>query len=65
MGLTSGSVVTTLIVINAVIFFLMRFSPTLREMIYEWGAMQTRAVLHGHIWRLFIAHHTPNTNPAK
>ncbi|MFQ5490259.1 MAG: rhomboid family intramembrane serine protease [Phycisphaerae bacterium] len=45
------SIVTTLIVINVAIWFL--FQPT--TALYRLMAMQTQAVLHGQIWRLFTA----------
>lgn len=53
--LIGGSIVTTLITINVAIYVVTRFSPTLEQYFYELGAMQTRAVLKGHVWRLFTA----------
>ena len=50
-----GSIVTTLITINVAIYILARLSSTLEELIYGLGAMQARAVMEGHIWRLFTA----------
>lgn len=53
--LIGGSIVTTLIVINVVIYVLAQLSTTAEHYFYELGAMQARAVLNGHIWRLFTA----------
>lgn len=53
--LIRGSIVTTLIVINVVVFFVGAFSPTLDLWIKGLGAMQTYAVLRGEVWRLITA----------
>lgn len=53
--LIGGSIVTTLIVINVGIYVIAHFSPTLKDYFFELGAMQARAVMHGHLWRLFTA----------
>lgn len=51
-GATGGrSIVTTLIIINVAVHLLASIAP----MIYEYGAMQGRAVLHGQVWRLVTA----------
>jgi len=49
----SRSVVTTLIVVNVAIYVF--GSLTGNGLLYEWGAMQTRAVMHGQVWRLVTA----------
>ncbi|MFQ5463940.1 MAG: rhomboid family intramembrane serine protease [Phycisphaerae bacterium] len=53
--LLGGSIVTTLIAVNAGIFLLQSFSPSLDSSIFQFGAMQGRAVVHGQIWRLLTA----------
>jgi membrane associated rhomboid family serine protease len=53
--LAGRSIVTILIVINVAIYVLASFSPALGESVYGFGAMQTRAVLHGQVWRLITA----------
>ena len=53
--LIGGSVVTTLIVINIVIYVLAKLGPAMGEWIYGNGAMQAQAVLRGQVWRLFTA----------
>lgn len=54
-GRTGQSIVTVLIVINAVVYALGALSPTLRDLIYGLGAMQSKAVLQGQVWRLITA----------
>ena len=49
------SIVTTLIVINVVIYVIPEFIPAIGNSIYRLGAMQGGAVLHGQIWRLITA----------
>ncbi len=49
------SIVTTLIVINVVIYLLGIFSPTLGRYLFGLGAMQTEAVMGGQVWRLITA----------
>ena len=49
------SIVTVLIVVNVTVFVLGGFEPSLRATIERIGAMQTSAVMHGQIWRLFTA----------
>ncbi len=44
-----------LIVVNVLIFGLCAFSPALRVRIYEFGAMQSLAVVRGQWWRLLTA----------
>lgn len=53
--LIRDSIVTTLIVVNVVIFVLGAVHPTLRYLTYGLGAMQGEAVLHGQLWRLVTA----------
>ncbi len=53
--LIRGSVVTTLIAVNVGVYVLGALSPALAGRIFEFGAMQTSAVMHGQIWRLFTA----------
>lgn len=49
------SIVTTLIIINVVIYVLATLGPALERVLYDYGAMQARAVLHGQLWRLITA----------
>jgi membrane associated rhomboid family serine protease len=49
------SIVTVLIVVNVGIWFLQQQSPHWNGVIYGLGALQTAAVVHGEIWRLFTA----------
>jgi membrane associated rhomboid family serine protease len=49
------SIVTTLIIINVAVHFLASIAPNLGIWIYDYGAMQGRAVLHGQVWRLITA----------
>ena len=53
------SIVTILIVINVAVYVLGNLGPSLEKMIYGFGAMETRAVMHGPIWRLFTAPYLP------
>lgn len=53
--LLGGSVVYTLIAINAGIFLLSNISDSAGDLIYNLGAMQTLAVMKGQVWRLFTA----------
>jgi membrane associated rhomboid family serine protease len=53
--LIQGSVVTTLIAINVVVFLLAAINPKLQELIYGFGVMQAEAVMHGQVWRLVTA----------
>jgi len=53
--LVGGSIVTTLIVINVVIYVLASLSAGLRELFYGLGQMQGLAVSHGQLWRLITA----------
>ncbi len=53
--LLRGSIVTTLIAVNVGIFILQSLSPRLQVLIYEIGAMQSLAVVRGHVWRLITA----------
>ena len=62
VGYTTGptllgrrSIVTILIIINVAIYVLANLNRTLGESIYGFGAMQTRAVVHGQVWRLITA----------
>ena len=48
------SIVTTLIVINVGLHLMWHFFPPARAL-YGWSVMQTEAVLHGQIWRLFTS----------
>jgi len=50
-----GSIVTTLIVINVIVYVVSAFSSTAHYYIYELGAMQAAAVMHGQVWRLITA----------
>lgn len=54
-GAGGRSVVTTLIIINVAIYAVQSLMPALGDLIYRYGAMQGRAVLHGQIWRLISA----------
>jgi membrane associated rhomboid family serine protease len=49
------NIVTTLIIINAVIYVLGSVSPTCGDLFFGIGAMQARAVAHGQLWRLITA----------
>ena len=49
------SIVTILIVINVAVYVLGNLGPSIEKTIYGFGAMETRAVMHGQIWRLFTA----------
>ncbi len=49
------SIVTTLIIINVVVYVLGMLGDALGDYIYGYGAMQSRAVMHGQIWRLITA----------
>lgn len=49
------SIVTTLIIVNVAIHFLAGIAPDLGGLLYKYGAMQGRAVLHGQLWRLVTA----------
>ncbi len=53
--LFGGSIVTTLITVNVVIFLLGWLSRPLGVWFFEQGALQGWAVLHGDIWRLITA----------
>lgn len=55
VGGRGRSIVTTLIVINVVVYFAGDMIPAIGDLVYRWGAMQGRAVLHGQIWRLVTA----------
>lgn len=49
------SIVTTLIIINVVIYVLGALSPQAGALVFGYGALQGQAVLHGQIWRLLTA----------
>lgn len=49
------SIVTTLIIINVVVYVLGTLGPSLGHVLYGYGAMQAAAVLHGQVWRLITA----------
>ncbi|MCH7871312.1 MAG: rhomboid family intramembrane serine protease [Planctomycetes bacterium] len=49
------SIVTTLIIINVVVYALATLVPGLKRALYDYGAMQAAAVLHGQVWRLITA----------
>ncbi len=49
------SIVTTLIIINVAIFVVQSFSDPAGEFLFDFGAMQGKAVLHGQVWRLITA----------
>jgi membrane associated rhomboid family serine protease len=53
--LISGSVVTTLIVLNVVIFILGAISLAFGRFVFGFGAMVPAAVAHGQLWRLVTA----------
>jgi membrane associated rhomboid family serine protease len=53
--LWGGSIVSTLIAINVVVYVLGAFSPTLAEYLYGFGMMQSEAVMNGQVWRLITA----------
>lgn len=55
-GMSGFSVVTTIIIANAIVFFLTHMAgPQISTPLLEVGLMQAQAVLHGHVWRLFTA----------
>ncbi|HOA71936.1 MAG TPA: rhomboid family intramembrane serine protease [Phycisphaerae bacterium] len=49
------SIVSTLIVINVAIWFVQTQSSYWNQALYGFGALQTAAVVHGEVWRLFTA----------
>jgi len=49
------SIVTTLIIINVVVYLLGSMSLSFAELLYGFGAMQADAVMHGQLWRLITA----------
>lgn len=53
--LIGGSIVTTLLAVNVAVYVLGALSPDLHRWLYNLGAMQTQAVVHGQIWRLLTA----------
>lgn len=50
--LIHGSIVTTLIVINVIVYVLAVLSPTARELFYGLGALRGDRVMRGEVWRL-------------
>jgi len=50
-----GSVVTTLIVINFVIFFVGQFFPGIDALLFNYGSLRAQAVMHGMVWQLVTA----------
>ncbi len=56
-GMEPLSTTTSIIIANAVVFYLMFISSdrALAQRITEFGVMQAQAVLHGQVWRLFTA----------
>ena len=55
LGLLGGSIVKTLIAINVAVFVLAMLNRSIGKAMFEFGAMQGRAVMHGEVWRLFTA----------
>ncbi|MCH7884614.1 MAG: rhomboid family intramembrane serine protease, partial [Planctomycetes bacterium] len=53
--LIGGSIVTTLLAVNVIVYVLGALSPDLRVWLYSLGAMQAQAVVHGQVWRLLTA----------
>ncbi|HQE26190.1 MAG TPA: rhomboid family intramembrane serine protease [Phycisphaerae bacterium] len=49
------SIVSTLIVINVAIWFVQTQSSYWNQALYGFGVLQTAAVVHGEVWRLFTA----------
>lgn len=54
-ALGGHSIVTILIVINVIIFFLAAFSSRMQFYIYDFGVLQAKAVFEGQVWRLLTA----------
>lgn len=55
-GLGTWSMVTTIIVVNCVVYFLTHMTgPRIAEPLLEFGLMQGHAVLRGEVWRLLTA----------
>lgn len=53
--LIMGSIITTLIVVNAALWILPQVVHAFGRLLYGWGQMQGGAVLHGQVWRLITA----------
>ena len=54
-GMAVRDIVTTIIIANAIVYFLTFYTRNLGATIANWGVMQADAVLHGQVWRLFTA----------
>ena len=55
-GLMRGrSIITTLIIVNVVVYLLGSMNPSFGKLLYGYGAMQANAVMHGDLWRLITA----------
>ena len=54
-GYGGRSIVTTLIVINVGIYLLGALNADIRNFLFGIGAMQSKAVMQGHLWRLITA----------
>lgn len=54
-GMGTFSLVTTIIIVNIVVHFLMHSGTRFGMTIAQYGVMQAEAVLHGQVWRLFTA----------